>query len=146
MKFKKVLTIGIKELNLDKEYWEMIDKLSEERISISADSEEINDQLKDTDCLLINPFVFEVKKEHIDQASKLKYISVLATAFGKIDCEYATMKNISVTNIPDYSTEAVAEFVLGVILENIRDLERAKKQSREEDYSEDTFFNRINSS
>ena len=141
MKFKKVLTIGIKDSSLDEEYWKIIDELSEKRVSISADSNEINDQLKDTDCLLINPFVFEVKKELIDLAPELKYISVLATAYGKVDCEYATIKNIAVCNIPDYSTEAVSEFVFGAILENLRDLERAKKQAREGDYSEDTFFN-----
>ena len=141
MKFKKILTIGIKETSLESEYWKIIDELSEERISLSADSDEIDAQLKNTDCLLINPFVFEVKKEHINQASELKYISVLATAYGKVDCDYATTKNIAVTNIPDYSTEAVAEFVFGTILENLRDLERAKKQAREGDYSEDTFFN-----
>ena len=113
MKFKKILTIGIKDSILDKEYWKMIDELSEKRVSLSADSNEINDQLKDTDCLLINPFVFEVKKELIDLAPELKYISVLATAYGKVDYEYATTKNIAVTNIPDYSTEAVAEFIYG---------------------------------
>lgn len=141
MKFKKILTIGIKNSSLDEEYWKMIDELSEKRVSLLVDNNEINDQLKDTDCLLINPFVFESKKELIDLAPELKYISVLATAYGKVDCEYATIKNIAVTNIPDYSTEAVSEFVFGAILENLRDLERAKKQSREGDYSEDTFFN-----
>ena len=141
MKFKKVLTIGIKNSSLDENYWGIIGELSKKRVSLSADSNEINDQLKDTDCLLINPFVFEVKKELIDLAPELKYISVLATAYGKVDCEYATTKNIAVCNIPDYSTEAVAEFVFGAILENLRDLERAKKQARERDYSEDTFFN-----
>jgi glycerate dehydrogenase len=83
-------------------------------------SQEINDQLKDTDCLLVNPFAFEVKKEHIDLAPELKYISVLATAYGKVDCEYAKTKNITVCNIPSYSTEAVAELAFGVILEHIR--------------------------
>ncbi|MCK4592573.1 hypothetical protein KAT63_04015 [Candidatus Parcubacteria bacterium] len=143
MKFKKILTIGIKDSSLDEEYWKMIDELSEKRVSISADSNEINDQLKDTDCLLINPFVFKVKKELIDLAPELKYINVLATAYGKVDCEYATMKNIVVCNVPDYSTEAVAEFVFGALLEHLRELEKAKERTGNGDYSEYTVFDTI---
>ncbi len=109
--------------------------------SLSQDSSDIEAQLNDADCLLVNPFAFKVEKEHIDSAPKLKYIGVLSTAFGKVDYAYASAKNIAVCNIPGYSTEAVAELVFGAILQQIRDLERAKKQSKEGDYSESAFFN-----
>jgi len=130
MKFQKILTIGIGEASLSADYWKKLDSLAEKRISLAKDSPEIKDQLKDTDCLLVNPFAFKVEKEHIDAAPKLKYIGVLATAYGKVDYEYAATKNIAVCNIPGYSTEAVAELAFGVILEHIRDLERAKAQAR----------------
>lgn len=141
MTFEKILTIGVDESCLDINYWTKIDNLAEKRISLPKDSPKLMTELSDTDCLLVNPFVFKVDKEIIDAAPNLKYIGVLATAFGKIDCEYATSKNIVVCNIPNYSTEAVAEFAIGAVLENIRELERAKKQAREDNYSESTFFN-----
>lgn len=141
MKFRKILTIGINETSLNAAYWKKIDDLAEKRISLAKDSLEIKAELRDMDCLLINPFAFKVDKEIIDMAPKLKYIGVLATAYGKVDCEYATSKKIAVCNIPGYSTEAVAELAFGAILEYIRDLERAKTQARKGDYSEATFFN-----
>lgn len=141
MEFKKILTIGISELSLDANYWKKMDALAEKRISLSKDSPEIKAQLNDTDCLLVNPFVFKVEKELIDLAPKLKYIGVLSTAYGKVDYAHAATKNIAVCNIPGYSTEAVAELAFGAILQQIRDLERAKKQARESDYSEAAFFN-----
>lgn len=141
MKFKKVLIIGIDESSLDSGYWKKIYGLADKHVSLSKDSPEIKKELADTDCLLANPFAFKVDKEIIAAAPKLKYIGVLATAYGKIDISYAESKEITVCNIPGYSTEAVAEFAFGVILEHIRELERAKKQAREGNYSESTFFN-----
>ena len=129
MKFKKITTIGISETSLNSEYWKKLDSLVEKRISLAKDSSDIKAELKDTDCLLVNPFAFKVDKEIIDMAPNLKYIGVLATAYGKVDYEYAASKNIIVCNIPGYSTEAVAELAFGVILENIRDLEKAKSQA-----------------
>jgi phosphoglycerate dehydrogenase-like enzyme len=141
MKFKKILTIGISESGLSPEYWKKIDGLAEKRISLPKDSPEIKMQLADTDCLLVNPFAFKMEREHIDAAPRLRYIGALSTAYGKIDYVYATTKGITVCNIPGYSTEAVAELAFGVILMHIRELERARKQVREGDYSETTFFN-----
>ncbi|MBW3019647.1 hypothetical protein KY329_05715, partial [Candidatus Woesearchaeota archaeon] len=120
MRFKKILTLGINDASLDRKYWTKIDDSADKRVSLPKDSPKLMEELTDTDCLLVNPFVFKVDKGIIDAAPNLKYIGVLATAFGKIDCGYAASKNIVVTNIPNYSTEAVAEFVIGAILENLR--------------------------
>lgn len=141
MKFQKILTIGINKVSLNADYWKKLNSLAEKRISLAKDISDIKAELKDTDCLLVNPFAFKVDKEIIDMAPKLKYIGVLVTAYGKVDYEYATIKNITVCNIPGYSTEAVAELAFGAILEHLRDLERAKTQARGGDYSEATFFN-----
>lgn len=141
MKFKKILTMGISESSLRTDYWKKLDSMTDKIISLEKDNADIKAELKDTDCLLVNPFAFKVEKEHIDAAPKLKYIGVLSTAYGKVDYGYAAAKKIAVCNIPGYSTEAVAEFAFGAILEHIRDLERAKMQARNGDYSEATFFN-----
>ena len=138
MKFQKILTIGIDEAKLDPVYWKRLDSLAEKRVNVPKDSPDIKNQLADTDCLLVN-FGVAVGKEEIDSAPKLKYVGALATAFGKIDSDYAKTKGITVCNIPGYSTESVAEFVFAAILENIRELEKGKKQAREKNYSESGF-------
>ncbi len=69
----------------------------------------------------------------------LKYIGLLATGFGTVDITYAKSKGITVCNIPGYSTESVAEFVFGLILEHIRDLEKAKLVGRQGDFSGNGF-------
>jgi glycerate dehydrogenase len=47
----------------------------------------------------------------------VKYIGVLATGFNVVDVNFAKTKNITVTNIPDYSSKAVAQFSMALVLE-----------------------------
>lgn len=138
MKFKKILTIGIKKFALDSIYWQRIETFAEKIVNCDKDSPEIKGELVETDCLLAG-FGVVVNREIIDSAPNLKYIGVLATAYGKVDVDYARSKGISVCNIPGYATESVAEFVFGIILENIREIEKGKKQAREGNYSEAGF-------
>lgn len=56
-------------------------------------------------------------KEVLEQVPSVKYIGVLATGYNVVDIETAHEKGITVTNIPDYGTPAVAQFTLALILE-----------------------------
>lgn len=136
MRFKKILLFGIREAQLDSEFWGRIDKLTDEKVFLAKDSSDIQKEITDTDCLLVG-FGVEVNKDLLNKAPKLKYIAVLATAYGKIDASYAKEKGIVVCNIPGYSTESVAEFVIATILETLRDLETGKQRGRDGKYSED---------
>ncbi|MBI5151647.1 MAG: hypothetical protein HZA34_03675 [Candidatus Pacebacteria bacterium] len=140
MKFKKILVIGIDKAQLDAWSWDDIDSLTEKRICLPADSSEIDSELKDADCLLV--YFNKADKKMIDKASTLKYIGALATGVGKIDISYATKKGIIVTNVPGYSTESVAEFVLAILLENLREISRAKGESKKGNRSELGFSSR----
>jgi glycerate dehydrogenase len=136
MKFNKLLSIGIDESKLGESYWKRIYALTEKKTYLPKDSPDIKENLKDTDCLLVN-FGITISKEDIDNAPHLKYIGILATAFGKVDVKYANEKGIVVCNLPGYSTESVAEFTIATILENIRGLEEGKKRGKAGNVSEE---------
>ena len=134
--FNKMLLINISETSIEKDYWDEIDMLCKKKVFFTRDSKEILQELADTDGILVN-FGTAVNKEDIDNAPNLKYIGCLATAFGKIDVDYAAEKNIPVCNLAGYSTEAVAEFTVAAILEQIRSLEEGKTRGRKGNYSEE---------
>lgn len=136
MKFNKILVVSIGKKALDGENWDKIKNLTKE-ISFSSGDKDLTEDLKDTDCLLV--YFNGVDKEMIDKAPHLKYIGALATGVGKIDSGYARGKGITVSNIPGYATESVAELVFGVILEHIRELARAKEESKEGNRDESGF-------
>jgi len=58
-----------------------------------------------------------IDKEILNKAPNLKYIGVLATGYNVVNIKLAKSKNIVVTNIPDYSSGAVAQFTMGLLLE-----------------------------
>ncbi len=136
MKFNKILLIGVDEPKLGSSYWDRINSLTENKVYLPKDDPQIKENLKDADCLLVN-FGINVTKEDIDAAPNLKYVGILATAFGKVDVAYAKEKGIVVCNLPAYSTESVAEWTIAAILETIRNLEEGKKRGRAGNVSEE---------
>ena len=72
-------------------------------------------RIGDAEAILTNKTVID--RAVIEACPELKYIGVLATGYNVIDIEAATAAGITVTNIPAYSTAAVAQFTIGLLLE-----------------------------
>lgn len=53
----------------------------------------------------------------IDAAPKLKFIGVLATGYNVVDIAAAQKRNITVTNIPTYGMDSVAQMAIALLLE-----------------------------
>lgn len=138
MKFKKILMLGYTKGDLGQLQEKRLSNLGQEIVMLPKENKDIAKQLLDTDCLLVK-LGATVDKAMISSAPKLKYIGMLGTGFGRIDTKYASSKGITVCNIAGYSTEGVAELAFGLLLEHIREVERAKAQARNGDYSEATF-------
>ena len=58
-----------------------------------------------------------ITREIIEGAPNLKYIGVPATGYNNIDLDAARDRGVAVTNIPAYSTDAVAQHTIALILE-----------------------------
>ena len=128
MKFRRILVTGFNRSDLNENVWARIQK-NTNKIIFKPEA--------DVDCLFAK--FNKIDKKFIDSLPQLKYIGLLATGFGTVDIAYAKSKKIVVSNIPGYATESVAEFVFGLILEHIRDLEKAKLVGRQSDYSGNGF-------
>lgn len=136
--FKKIVVVGIGETSLDPDYWKRIENVGESIVKLTKDSTEIGKELADADCLLVG-FGVKVDENMIVNSPKLSYIGMLGTGYGNIDVDYARVRNITVTNVPGYATESVAELVFGMILNHIRELEKAQQRAREGDYSDSGY-------
>ncbi|MHA6595381.1 2-hydroxyacid dehydrogenase [Lacticaseibacillus rhamnosus] len=81
--------------------------------------------LKDIDQfdLIITQFM-PIGKKIIDRAKNLKYIGVLRGGIENVDAEYAKSKGIKVMNTAGRNARAVAEFTVGMILAETRNIAR----------------------
>lgn len=71
-------------------------------------------RIGDSDAIFLNKI--PITEETLSQCPNLKYIGVLATGYNVIDLEATRKHNITVTNIPAYSTDSVAQHVFAMIL------------------------------
>lgn len=136
--FTKMLFLNFEEGNLKPEHWVRVDKITKEKVLQKADSPELKEHL-DADCLLLKHGMM-ADQALIDSMPKLKYIGILATAFGRIDTAYAKKRDITVCNVPGYATEGVAEFVFAALLEHLRKIAAAKLQAKQGNYVETAFM------
>ncbi len=69
------------------------------------------------DCEILMTSKCRITRELMESCPKLKYIGVTATGYDNIDVAAAADLGIAVTNIPAYSTEAVAQHAIALLLE-----------------------------
>lgn len=136
MKFKKAVIINIEQSHFDPKYWDELNTLFEKSVMLSRDDPKLMDELKDCDCLLLG-FQVPTGKDIFDAAPNLKYIGILATAYGTVDLQEAAKRGIPVCNLAGYSTESVAEFTIAAILYEIRNIEEGLKRARSDNYGFD---------
>lgn len=94
--------------------WAELASLGEVRVYARTAEDEILSRAEGADALLTNKTPLHA--ETLAQLPGLKYIGVLATGYNVVDIDAARAKSISVTNIPDYGTQSVAQMVMGHIL------------------------------
>lgn len=76
---------------------------------------EVIERAKDADALIINKTI--ITADMIEQLPKLKYIGLQSTGYNVVDCDAAKQRGIIVSNIPAYSTTAVAQLTFALIME-----------------------------
>ncbi|MCF0201813.1 MAG: D-2-hydroxyacid dehydrogenase [Bacteroidaceae bacterium] len=79
-----------------------------------TEPEEVVERLKDADAALTNKVC--ITAEIMDRLPRLRYIGVQATGYNVIDIDAAHKRNITVTNVPAYSTDSVAQITFAHLL------------------------------
>jgi glycerate dehydrogenase len=95
--------------------WTEIEALGNLTVHDRTPADEIVSRAKDADIILTNKC--PLSAETLAQLPKLRFIAVLATGYNIVDTAYCREKAIPVSNVPIYSTDAVAEFVFSLILD-----------------------------
>ncbi len=68
--------------------------------------------------LMVDPdwYNWDINANHLSKIKNLKGVSLSTTAFDWIDLDYCKKHNITVCNIPKYSTDSVAEYAIFLMM------------------------------
>lgn len=95
--------------------WAEMEALGELTVYDRTAPEDVAARIADAEMVLTNKTV--LTRALMAQSPRLKYVGVLATGYNVVDVAAARELGITVTNIPAYSTDSVAQLVFALLLE-----------------------------
>jgi len=95
--------------------WEGLEELGELTVYDRTPEDLVVERMKEAEIVFTNKTV--ITDEILSKCPNVKYIGVLATGYNVVDVEAANKRNITVTNVPAYGTDAVSQFTIGLLLE-----------------------------
>ena len=118
--------------------WEEIKSLGECTVYDRTSPEQVVERAHSAEIILTNKTVID--KETMVALPDLKYIGVLATGYNVIDIDSAHERGITVTNIPAYSTDSVAQMVFAHILNIATQVQHHTEEVRKGRWSNNKDF------
>lgn len=93
---------------------------------------------READVLIINKVI--IRSEELLQLPRLKYIGITATGYDNVDIQAAQEHHITVCNVPNYSTQAVAQLVFAHLLAVTNHVEKYADQNKNERWTNSPDF------
>lgn len=118
--------------------WGDLTQLGECTLYERTKRSEVVERVKEAEAILTNKTA--IGSEEMDQLPQLKYIGVMATGYNIIDIDAAKKRGIVVTNIPEYSTNSVAQMVFAHLLNIAQQVQKHSDAVRKGKWSSSSDF------
>lgn len=118
--------------------WDFLSKYGEAEIYDRTPAELIYERSRDADILVTNKT--PLSAELIGSLPRLKFVATLSTGYNIVDVKALTERGIPVSNIPAYSTHAVAQLVFSFMLEHCTHAALHSDSVRRGDWSRNPDF------
>ncbi|MCI6161273.1 MAG: D-2-hydroxyacid dehydrogenase [Prevotella sp.] len=118
--------------------WEPLKEIGKLEVYERTAPSEVLSRAKDAEAVLTNKVVLSA--DTLKQLKCLKYVGVLATGYNVVDIVEAKKQGITVTNIPAYSSNSVAQMVFAHILNITNRVGYYARRNREGKWSSSKDF------
>jgi glycerate dehydrogenase len=125
----KIVVLDGHALNPGDNSWTELQRLGDLEVFDRSTPAEVSVRAKDADILLLNKV--PLPSEMLERLPNLKLISVLATGYNVVDVVAARERGVVVSNVPDYGTNTVAQYVMAMLLELCHHVGRHAREVRE---------------
>ncbi len=114
----KIVVLDGYTLNPGDNPWTEVEKLGEFTVYDRSAADQVIERARDAEIVLTNKT--PLSRETIAKLPRLQFIGVLATGYNIVDIEAARERDIPVSNVPVYGTDAVAEYVFALVTNHFR--------------------------
>jgi glycerate dehydrogenase len=111
----KIVVLDGRPLAEDRQAWAGLDRLGEVEFHLFTPPEDVASRARGATVVATNKAPVTAKL--IDELPELRFITMMATGFDCVDVAAARRRGITVSNVPIYGTDSVAQFVFAVLLE-----------------------------
>jgi glycerate dehydrogenase len=118
--------------------WDRVSEICSLTAYDDTEQEDAVDRIGDADALLVSKV--KITGSVMDACPGLKYIGVMATGYDNVDVKAAKERHIAVTNIPAYSSDAVAQHTFALIMELTNHAGRNSESVKNGDWYTSDFF------
>lgn len=113
--------------------WQPVADLGTLTVYPRTASRDLLSRAKDAQIILTNKV--PLTRDVLDVLTRLRFIQILATGWNTVDVDYAARLGIPVSNIPDYSTDSVAQHVFAFLLHAFNQIQMHADSVRQGDWS-----------
>lgn len=118
--------------------WSFLEEFGELTVYEATDPEEFRTRIGDAEILITSKC--HITADLIADCPNLRYIGVIATGYNNIDLAAAREYGIAVTNIPAYSTDAVAQHTIALMLEMTNHVGLHNRSVKKGEWSRSEYF------
>lgn len=111
----KIKVLDVEYINPGEPLWQKLAEFGELTLIDNTPYEVLADTIADAEIIFTSKC--RITDEILDKCPNVRFIGELATGFDNIDIEACRRRNIAVYNIPGYSTDAVAQHTIALLLE-----------------------------
>jgi glycerate dehydrogenase len=111
----KIVVLDGRTLAADGNSWDALLPLGQVEIHDRSSPDAVAERARGAGVLITNKA--HVPSDVIDASPELRFIAVSATGFDCVNVAAAGRRGISVSNVPEYGTDSVAQFTLALLLE-----------------------------
>jgi glycerate dehydrogenase len=137
----KIVVLDARPMAMEREAWAGLDRLGDVAVFAYTAPEEVRERTAGAAILVPNKT--PIRSELIDSSPDLRFITVIATGFDCVDIEAARRRGIPVSNVPEYGTRSVAQYVFALLLELCHHVARHADAVRQGEWTAQPDFSLI---
>ncbi len=118
--------------------WDWLGEYGEYKVYDRTNEEDILPRCKGADIIITNKT--PLTKETLEKLPDVKFIDLLSTGYNIADIYYARERNIPVSNVPSYSTQAVAQLSFAFILQFVSRVAEHSESTKNGDWQKCPHF------